>query len=319
MSSWIEAVPEAALVEARAFNEKLEKLLATLPSTHTLDPKVVRAARRAGKGIFPPPVFSPAAKDLEIATRPGAAHHTIKVRIVRPPGEPKGVYLHLHGGGWTLGAHDMQDTQLNETANATGLVVASVDYRLGPEHPFPAGIEDCEDAARWLVAEGAKALDTPARFAIGGESAGAHLAVTTLLRMPRRTFLAANLVYGAYDMGQTPSQRNWGERNLVLSGPIIAFFADCVLPGVSTEARRAPEISPLYADLAGMPPALFTVGTLDPLLDDTLFMEARWRAAGSSTALRVWPEAVHGFNSFPIELGRLANLEQYEFLASRLA
>ncbi|CAN5421965.1 alpha/beta hydrolase [soil metagenome] len=314
MASWIEAVPEAALAEARAFNEKLEQILATIPSTHTLDPRLVRAARRQGKGIFPAPVFSPEAKDLEIETRAG----TMKLRVVRPPGAARGVYLHIHGGGWTLGAHDMQDTQLIETAQATGLVVASVDYRLGPEHPFPAGIEDCDGAATWLVAEGAKALEAPARFEIGGESAGAHLAATTLRRLPRTTFYAANLVYGAYDMSQTPSQRNWGERNLVLSGPIIAFFGDCVLPHVAMEARRAPEISPLYADLTGMPPALFTVGTLDPLIDDTLFMEARWRAAGSATELRVWPEAVHGFNSFPIEIGKLANRAQYEFLASRL-
>ena len=315
MTSWIEAVPEAALVEARAFNEKLEKILATIPSIHTLDPKQVRASRRDGKGIYPPPVFSPAAKDLEIKTRGG----TIKLRIARPPGEPKGVYLHLHGGGWTLGAHDMQDVQLIEIANATGLVVASVAYRLGPEHPFPAGICDCEDAARWLVLEGAEALAAPARFAIGGESAGAHLAALTLLRLPRNVFYAANLVYGAYDMSQTPSQRLWGDRNLVLSGPIVDFFGECVLPKMPMEERRSPAYSPLFADLANLPPALFTVGLLDPLIDDTLFMEARWRAAGNSTTLRVWPEAVHGFNSFPIEIGRMSNRDQHEFLASRLA
>lgn len=315
MTSWIEAVPEAALVEARAFNEKLEKILATIPSIHTLDPKQVRASRRDGKGIYPPPVFSSAAKDLEIKTRGG----TIKLRIARPPGEPKGVYLHLHGGGWTLGAHDMQDVQLIEIANATGLVVASVAYRLGPEHPFPAGICDCEDAARWLVLEGAEALAAPARFAIGGESAGAHLAALTLLRLPRNAFYAANLVYGAYDMSQTPSQRLWGDRNLVLSGPIVDFFGECVLPKMPMEERRSPAYSPLFADLANLPPALFTVGLLDPLIDDTLFMEARWRAAGNSTTLRVWPEAVHGFNSFPIEIGRMSNRDQYEFLASRLA
>jgi acetyl esterase len=68
-----------------------------------------------------------------------------------------------------------------------------------------------------------------------------------------------------------------------------------------------------------MPPALFTVGQLDPLLDDTLFMEARWRAAGNSSTLRVWPHAVHGFNMFPIELAKLSNKDQFEFLASRLA
>ncbi len=315
MASWIEAVPEAVLDEARAFNAKLEKILAASPSIEALPPAEVRAARRAGKGIFPAPQFLPEAKDLEINTRAGR----LKLRIVRPPGEAKGIYLHIHGGGWTLGGHDMQDVQLLETATATGLVVASVNYRLGPEHPFPAGIDDCEDAARWLALEGAEALTAPARFAIGGESAGAHLAALTMLRLPRNTFYAANLVYGAYDMSQTPSTRSWGPRNLVLSGPIVDFFAECALPKVPLEARRSPAYSPLYADLAKLPPALFTVGLLDPLLDDTLFMEARYRVAGNSTTLRVWPEAVHGFNSFPIELGRMSNRDQYEFLASRLA
>jgi acetyl esterase len=84
---------------------------------------------------------------------------------------------------------------------------------------------------------------------------------------------------------------------------------------MSFEERRAPDISPLFADLRGLPPALFTVGTLDPLLDDTLFMDARWRAAGGRTELRVWPEAIHGFNAFPLRLGALANAAQYEFLA----
>jgi acetyl esterase/lipase len=95
----------------------------------------------------------------------------------------------------------------------------------------------------------------------------------------------------------------------------MAFFADHYLPGQDTEARRAPDVSPLYADLRAMPPALFTVGTLDPLLDDTLFMEARWRAAGNATELRVWPEGIHGFNAFPLALGAAANARQTAFLA----
>ena len=99
------------------------------------------------------------------------------------------------------------------------------------------------------------------------------------------------LQYGCFDLSMTPSQRLWGERNLVLSGPIIAWFADQFLPGRDREQRRDPDISPLYADLAGMPPAIFTIGTEDPLLDDSLFMEARWRAAGHPTELRIWPEA----------------------------
>jgi acetyl esterase/lipase len=99
----------------------------------------------------------------------------------------------------------------------------------------------------------------------------------------------------------------------------MEFFVDNFLPGIGREARRDPTISPLFADLRGMPPALFTVGTLDPLLDDTLFMAARWRAAGIETALRVWPEAIHGFNAFPLALAQTANAVQNEFLKCAVA
>ena len=125
-----------------------------------------------------------------------------------------------------------------------------------------------------------------------------NLAAVTLLRLRDRhgitgAFAAANLLYGVFDLAMTPSLRSWGERALVLSRPIMEHFFTMFLPGMDDEARRAPDISPLYADLHDMPPALFTVGTQDPLLDDTLFMEARWRAAGARTELAVLPEAVH--------------------------
>jgi acetyl esterase len=128
-------------------------------------------------------------------------------------------------------------------------------------------------------------------------------------------FCAANLVYGSYDLAGTPSRRLWGARNLVLSEPTMEWFRECYLPGRESEARRDPDVSPLYADLRAMPPALFTVGSLDPLLDDSLFMDARWRSAGNDSELRVWPEAVHAFNLFPTAAARLSNDEQHAFLA----
>jgi acetyl esterase len=315
MASWLEPVSEVVAAEAIAFNEKLEALLAKTPSIHTIPVALVRAARKEGKGLFGVPVYVPEATEISIPGRSGE----IKLRVIRPPGEAKGVYLHIHGGGWTLGGADQQDLMLLELAKATGLVAVSIEYRLAPEHPFPASADDCEDAANWLITSGTVALVAPARFAIGGESAGAHLAALTLLRLKPQTFYAANLVYGAYDLSSTPSVRLWGDRYLVLSGPIIEYFGEGFTPKLSPEQRRDPKLSPLYADLRGMPPALFTVGALDPLLDDSLFMEARWRAAGNSSTLRVWPHAIHGFNAFPIELGRISNRDQFEFLASRLA
>ena len=299
----IQDVPEEAAREAIAFNAKLETALAVLPSLHTVPPELVRAARRAGKGIFRPPVVLDEAAWVDAGG--------VQLRVVRPPGEPRGVYLHLHGGGWMFGAADMQDVDLRALADATGLVAASIEYRLAPEHPFPAAVDDCVRAARWVVGGG---LGTPPWFAIGGESAGAHLAALVLQHV--RGFAKANLVYGAYDLGLTPSVRRWGDRNVVLSCPIVEHFVASFAPGRSREECRAPELSPLYADLADMPPALFTVGTLDPLLDDTLFMYERWRAAGNAAELRVWPHAVHGFNGFTLVLGRLADAAQHAWLAA---
>jgi len=311
----LEPVTPEALAETRAFNTQLEGLLAAQPSVHTLPVDLVRRVRREGKGIFPPPVFLPRARDMKIPGRAGE----IGLRVIVPDGTPVGVYLHIHGGGWTLGAADMQDPMLAAVADEAGVAVVSVDYRLAPEHPFPAGLDDCEDAARWLIERGARELGAPATLMLGGESAGAHLAVLTLLRLRdlhgiSGAFRAANLVYGAFDMSMAPSARLWGDRYLVLSVPVIDFFADNFLPGLDREARRRAEYSPLYADLRGMPPALFTVGTLDPLLDDSLFMAARWRAAGAPTELRVWPESIHGFTSFPLAIARAANASQEAFL-----
>ena len=294
----ISPVPDAVADEARAFNAKLEAMLATQPSVHTLPAELVRTARRAGKGIFPPPVF------LDDAAWVDA--NGVRLRVVRPPGAARGVYLHIHGGGWTLGAADHQDPLLWELAEATGLAVASVEYRLAPEHPYPAALEDCVTAARQLGR-------MPGPYAIGGESAGAHLAVLTMLRVP--IFAAANLTYGAYDLSGTPSRRLYDDA-LVLTDAGMEWFTQNFLPGLGDEQRRAPEISPLYADLDGVPPALFTVGTSDPLLDDSRFMAARWPA---DAELRVYDAGCHGFNVFPIAIARDANAAMAAFLSRAAA
>jgi acetyl esterase len=294
------------LDETREFNEQLRVRLAGLPAIQTEPPEVTRRARYEGRGVFPKPVFLPEARWMD-ADR-------VRIRVLAPE-EPRGVYLHLHGGGWTIGAADLQDEGLHAIAVGTGLVVASVDYRLAPEHPYPAGPDDCEAAARWLVDGGYLELGAPPFFAIGGESAGAHLAVVTLLRLREAAaFRAANLVYGAYDLAGTPSQRQFRDA-LILTGDAMDWFTDNFLPGLDGEQRRAPDISPLYADLHGLPPALFTVGTLDALLDDSLFMAARWQAAGNEADLRIYEGGVHGFNAFPTAVAKLANDAQLAFLS----
>ncbi|GLY87073.1 alpha/beta hydrolase [Actinoallomurus iriomotensis] len=300
--------------ETHAFNQTLAETLAALPAHYEVnDPVASRAARARGEGPFPAPVLLDVGQERAIPGRAGQ----IPLRVFVPP-VVRGVHLHIHGGGWTFGSASDQDALLWRLAQAAEVAVVSVDYRLAPEHPYPAAPDDCEDAARWLVANAQNEFGAD-RLTVGGESAGAHLAAVTLLRLGGRGFRAAQLTFGAFDLSMTPSQRLWGELNLALSTPVMAWFYDQFLPGTGAEARRAPDVSPLYADLSGLPPARFVVGTRDPLLDDTLFMESRWRAAGNETALEVIAEAPHGFLSFPLTVAERELAAQAEYLAKAVA
>ncbi|MHB8574719.1 MAG: alpha/beta hydrolase [Dehalococcoidia bacterium] len=296
--------------ETAEFNAKLEATLATAPQPQTLPPRVTRDARESGAGMFGAIVLSERAQQRTLATPFGE----VPVRVLLPE-TVQGVYLHIHGGGWTFGRPHHYDVRNEQIVRHCNMAVVSVDYRLAPEHPFPAGPDDCEGVAAWLV-KNARAEFGSDRIVIGGESAGGHLAALTLLRMRDRHgytgFAAANLVYGCYDLSMTPSQQRWGDRYLVLSDGFIRWSFDNCVPDVSR--RRDPEISPLYADLHGLPPALFSVGTLDPLLDDSLFMYGRWLAAGNRAALAVYPGGVHGFDAFPLALARQAHARMDEFI-----
>lgn len=305
--------PEQIPPLTRAFNAQIEMVLASVPSLLEMPITVVREARARGASALGVIATSPRALTRLIPTPAG----DLPLRIIATPGA-SGVLLHLHPGGWSLGAHDQQDVMLESIAVTTGLSIVSVGYRLAPEHPYPAAPDDCEQAALWLVAHAAREWGSPRLF-IGGESAGAHLALLTLLRLRDRhglmPFEAAYLTYGCFDLTLSPSAQRWGKRNLVLSTPIIEQFVNWFAPG---RDRRDPDISPLYADLKGLPPALFTVGTLDPLLDDSLFMACRWLAAGNTLEFALYPGAIHGFNLIPNEQSLVANARIMAFLQQRL-
>ncbi len=316
-SETIDVFADAAIdPETRAFNDKLECMMAAAGPRYTQPIEVSRAERRDGTGIFPPLTYSERAEDWHI---PGPAGQ-IRLRIFKPAGPVTGIYLHFHGGGWAIGGADGQDGRLETIADNCGLAVVSVEYRLAPEDPHPAAPDDCEAAALWLVAEGAGRLASE-RLLIGGESAGGHLAAVTLLRLRDRhglsPFCGANLVYGVFDLNLSPSCRNWGERPLLLTSRTMQWFTDMFVPaGIS---RFDPDVSPLYGDLAGLPPALFTVGTLDPLLDDSRFMQARWQAAGNRSDLALYPGGIHGFNLMPIALAERSNKRIESFLRNTAA
>jgi len=234
---------------------------------------------------------------------PGGA---LRLRVFSPEGTARGLFLHIHGGGWILGGPEMGDLQNEALAQEHGLVAVSVDYRLAPENPYPAAADDCEAAAAWLLSEGAKEFGAERMF-IGGESAGAHLALVTANRIRDRLGLGdrihgLNLVFGIYDLNGTPSQRDNGGREDLLDPQGIRMFIEAFTPGMSEEQRRNPDVSPLNADLSGLPPTLISVGVNDHFRDDSLFLAARLLADEQPVEVAVFPDSPHGFANLPSKM-----------------
>jgi len=240
---------------------------------------------------------------------PGPAG-SLAVRIFKPD-IIHAVVLDIHGGRWAAGIAAFDDSLNDEMARKCKVAIVSVDYRLAPQNPFPACIIDCKAAAKWLVNNAGKEFGTDKLFISGG-SAGGHLAAETALYI--RDSLQAidkvkgvNLMYGIFDLSSTPSARMATDSTLFINKKVLNYGRELVFHGWSKEQLQHPQYSPLYADLKNLPPALFTIGTLDPFIDDTYFMEARWRLAGNKTFLAVYPESPHAFNSFSTKMAIAAN------------
>ncbi len=300
--------PEALSPEVRAFNAAFLERMANPPPPPA-----------DGKPAGP---FGDRPKAARATTRKvKAGGGEVEVRIVPPAGgNPRGAYLHLHGGGLIMGSADQDDPMLQRIADATGLASVSVEYRLAPAHPYPAAWDDCETAAVWL-AEQAKAEFGGDVLAIGGESAGATLAVPVLVRLRDKHgftgFKAANLSYGNYDTSMTPSQHWVGMNRYLIGEEDIKQCSNAYAPDLSK--RRDPDLSALYANLKDLPPALFSVGTMDPFLDDSLFVYARWIAAGNEAELAVYPGAPHAFNVLGHPHAAAANARIDAFLKDKTA
>jgi acetyl esterase len=297
---------DAISAGTQAVNEGLARTLATLQPPRDL--AGLRDAYSRGLLGVPASPKSSRARTMTISG-PGGP---IDLRILVPD-VVQGVYLHAHGGGWMVGSNDTWDQQLELFGREAGMVSISLNYRLAPEHPFPAAVDDCLAAASWLIDHGEEEFGS-SWLSIGGESAGAHLAAVTLIRLRDlgrvEAFRAANLLFGCFDLSLTPSMR------LAKGAPFVTVESMKQFTSVfaGDHDLRDAAISPLYADLSGLPPAMFTVGSIEPLVDDSLFMHSRWQAAGNTSQLAIYPGGIHGFNSFDGDLAFAANLGMAQFL-----
>ena len=218
--------------------------------------------------------------------------------------QPKAVLFHIHGGAWMAGTPEMMDPLHEIIVDTCDVAVVSVDYRLAPEHPYPAGPDDCEAAACWLLEHAADEFGSD-RLLIGGESAGAHLAAVTLLRMRDKhdaadRFLGANLVFGAYDLSRTPSQRGVG---IAAGTDILDGTGLAARPLPARDVRRAAPRSRRLTALRG--PPRDAAGALHASAPTTTSSTtpSSWRRAGRSRATGAScssiPETPHGCIALP--------------------
>src|SRR3954468_16460457 len=259
---------------------------------------------RAAKGPAPPP------SGVTVEHVVDASRREIPLGMFAPGStQVHGVYLDIPGGGFYLGATAAGDIRNSALAESLGMAVVSVDYRLAPENPWPAAPDDCEAAALWLIDHPDVRSGTP-DLAIGGSSAGATLAMTTLLRLRDKgladSFAGAALQFGTYDLsGRTPAGRLIADEYFLEA--YVGHLAD----------RTVPDVSPIFGDLRNLPPTLLIVGSFDVLLEDNLAMAARLSAAGNEVDLRIYPESPHGFTGHPTGMARAALNDRDTWLAER--
>lgn len=267
------------------------------PPYETLAPAEARQFSRNARAVLAPePPEMGAVRDIKIGE--GGA---IPARLYRPLGSAPNAALpaliYFHGGGWVIGDLDTHDVVCRQIANGSGGAVVSVDYRLAPEHKFPAAVEDAIAATAWIAAHGATLGIDTARLAVGGDSAGGNLAAVVALDARDRDgpkLIQQTLIYPATESTMShPSHERFAE-GLLLTRPTMKWFLGHYLRGAEDLADW--RVSPLRAtSLANLPPALVLTAGYDPLCDEGEDYAARLAAAGVPvTRVRV-EGMIHGF------------------------
>jgi acetyl esterase/lipase len=238
-----------------------------------------RALLKRQERLFKPP--------RDVAVQPVMADAVPAEWLTPPDASPRSVILYLHGGGWTLGWTNLHRRMVACLCRAAACRALAVDYRLAPEHPFPAALEDCLAAYRWLLKGGS----LPGDIAIAGDSAGGNLTLAALmsLRDAGDPLPAAVCISPATDLGST------GESFRTEKDPVLTpeFVLAMVRHHAGGRDVRSPLLSPHYGDLGGLPPLLIQVGEDEMLLSDATRLAERARAAGVDVSLVVWPGMWH--------------------------
>jgi acetyl esterase len=256
----------------------------------------VPQAREAAKG-FIDLQGEPEETATEDRTIPGPAGD-IPARVYTPTGDgPKPVIVYFHGGGWVIGDLDVCDNPVRRIANSTGAVVVSVDYRLAPEHPYPAAFDDSYAATAWVVEHAAELGGDPERVATCGDSAGANLAAAVALAARDRQAprLAAQLlIYPVTDFDfTTESYEQNGEGYLLTKGSMQWFWAHYL--GAQDLGKDAFACPARADDFAGLPPAFVATAEFDPLRDEGEAYAANLRTAGVDVIAKRYDGMLHGF------------------------
>lgn len=255
----------------------------------TLSPEILELAR--GPFGFP--------STRELAHISDEVIGDVPVRIYQKGGEPTGVLVYIHGGGFVIGSIGLMDNVARELAHASGAVVVSVGYRLAPEHPFPAGLNDCEEVVRWAMANSGRFSVPAYRVVVGGESAGGNLSAAVALRLrdSGETSLAGQLLMYPGVSGPLTHPSTIEFDGLIISRKAGEMYWAAYSGGQDIDCD--PYAAPLHAQsLAGLPPALVVLGGCDMLRDEGREYAKRLRDDGVEVDEVCYRGQPHGFINF---------------------
>lgn len=273
-----------------------------VPPTHTLVPTEARRLYRERRAYAQPaPITMAEVRDLSAS----GPHGPIGLRLYRPETAPSPApaLVYYHGGGWVIGDLDTHDVLCRELAHRAGCAVVAVDYRLAPEHRFPAAVDDCLAATRWVHAQASALGLDGSRLALGGDSAGGNLAAVTAIALRDGGGPQARLqvlIYPGTDMRAVAPSHTVNGQGYMLTADSIAYFRGHYMPGEAQwpDWRASPLLHP---DLSRLPPALVVTAGYDPLRDEGLQYADKLSQAGVPTQYVCFERQIHGF----ITMGRV--------------